>query len=786
MFESRETIIPSGVAPQNLNSDQGNGSPLKKIIIIGGLILLLLILVAGALFVLSKFLIKKYNPNILPTEETPATSTQNILPNLNLPATATSTIATTTFSNIAVEYLSFADFYKLPEGKIDIKLNDYSLPLNIKIDVLNYYDLSRKLSLDPVLNDLNTNGFAEIDNPWVKEVTDFYSIYSTLEKKQIPFLITSDFILYYHQTVLKKIFKDIEENIFYDNLWSINKDLYNSAKNRYEARLSAIGNVNDSILEGERLEAAFFAVALELLKPADNQVAPKGTLDDKNKFVTTETERFYFVTPPYLRDDVLKEVKLIRDSKEKVKSPVMLYTRDYADFVVPADYRSNARLNNFYLTTKWLNSVFPLNYRDKNCPNCLLDREDWRLAMIAASFISSDFSDLPELKNKWARIYKVISYFNPLREDLNYVYYRDALKSVFGEAYKIDELFDDKNPEAKNNMVKLQAKLNSLEFSPFLGAIDKKNPDTNYRLGFKMLVETYLPNDYIFTHLTYPVVDSFLGTSTKANNITACYVKSASRRCNGIALDAVNVVYPIAHNDYFTENSSYLNYDKEIINLRTKFNEDAVWHTTNYWASLSSISAYLNTPSVNLPLFSQTLAWHDRTLTTAVSAWVNMQLPLEKFSVNQLFKGQGFNNFSRFNDNSYVEPNLALIDELLATNLMMQKMFTALQVNQEVVAVPNALILANENLTALRTVVVKELTGLPLEAEDNEIITNFAKQLTINEPINAKKILTLKTPGLKNGLKEDVSRLKLMILIHREGDDKVFSVGPVWDYSESR
>lgn len=786
MFESRETIISSGEAPASLNSDPSKKSNLKKMILIGGLVLLLLAVFAGIWFAVSKFLINKSNPNIIAIEEAPATSSQNILPNLNLPDTATSTIATTTFSNIAVEYLSFADFYKSPDTKIDIKINDYSLPLNVKIEVLNYYDLSRKLSLDPALENLNKNGFAIIDNPFVKEATDFYSIYSTLEKKQIPFLITSDFILYYHQTVLKKVFKDIEENIFYDNLWSINKDLYNSAKNRYEARLAAIGNINDSILEGERLEAAFFAVALELLKPAENQVAPKGTLDDKNKFVTTETERFYFVTPPYLRDDVLREVKLIREGKEKVKSPVMLYLRDYTDFVVPADYRSNARLNNFYLTTKWLNSVFPLNYRDKNCPNCLLDREDWRLGMIAASFISTDFSDLPELKNKWARIYKVMSYFNPLREDLNYVYYRDALKSVFGEAYKIDELFDDKNPEAKNNLSKLQTKLNSLEFSPFLGAIDKKNPDTNYRVGFKMLVETYLPNDYIFTHLTYPIVDSFLGTSTKTNNITSCSVKNVSRRCNSIALDAVNLVYPIANSGYFAENSSYLNYDKEVFNLKTKLSEDTVWHTTNYWSGLSSVSAYLNTPSLNLPLFSQTLAWHERSLNTAVSAWINMQLPTEKFSVNQLFKGQGFNNFSRFNDNSYVEPNLALIDELLATNLMMQKMFAALQVNQEVVSVPNALVAANENLTAIRSVVVKELTGAPLGPEDNEIITNFAKQLTIEEPLGAKKLLMLKTPGLKNGLKEDISRLKLMILIHREGDDKVFSVGPVWEYSESR
>jgi len=787
MFGDQEIIIPSGAPSDNFSNNPGGRSSTKRIFLIIGLVLLLVILGIGIFFGIKNFWSKKNSLNNGPAVVEPiTTTTPGILPNLNLPLTATTSEATSTFSNIAIEYIAFADFYKTPDNKIEPKFQDYKLPLNVKIDVLNYYDLSRKLNLDPALASLNSSGFATIDNPWVKEAPDFYAIYSNLEQKQIPFLITSDFILYYYQTVLKKAFKDIEENIFYDNLWSINKDLYNSAKNRYEARLAAIGNVNDSVLEGERLEAAFFAVALELLKPTPDQIAPKGMLDDKNKFVTTETERFYFVTPPYLRDDVLREVKLIRESKEKTKSPVMLYTRDYKDFLIPVDYRGNARLNNFYLTTKWLNSIFPLNYRSPSCPNCLVDKEDWRLGMIAASFISADFSDLPELKNKWARIYKVMSYFNPLREDLNYVYYRDALKSVFGEDYKIDELFDDKNPEAQNNLQRLQTKLNALDFSPFLGAIDKKDPATNYRQGFKMLVEGYSPNEYVFSKLIYPNIDTYQGTALGKNNITACYMKGIYRRCNGFALDIISLVQPIANNPYFEENSAYLYYGQEIKILKDKLNQDMVWHTNNYWSMVSALSAYLGMEKTSQPLFARSLAWRDQTLNTAVSAWVNMQLSTDKFSVNKLSKGQSFNNFSRFNDNAYVEPNLNLINELLANSVMMQKMFSALQVNREVVSVSSALQMANDNLTALRSVVIKELSGEKLGPEDNEIISNFAKQLTIEKNAAAPKQIALKLPGLKNGLKEDISRLKLMILIHQDGEDRVFSVGPVWSYVESR
>jgi hypothetical protein len=46
--------------------------------------------------------------------------------------------------------------------------------------------------------------------------------------------------------------------------------------------------------------------------------------------------------------------------------------------------------------------------------------------------------------------------------------------------------------------------------------------------------------------------------------------------------------------------------------------------------------------------------------------------------------------------------------------------------------------------------------------------------------------LTISFPYYKNGLKEDLSQLKLMVIVHQEGDGKFISAGPVWDYIESR
>lgn len=796
MFSDQTPIIESNDSNQKLEDDSENTVNSKKIIIFIVIGIFLLVLGVAAFFLVKNLANKKTalekNNNILVASSTNtntpviSSSTQISTSSLptNMPASALD-VSNSPFASIAIEYLSFYDFYTAPDNKIEAKFNDYELPLNVKIDVLNYYDLSRKLNLDPGLDSLSNEGFAVIDNPWYKEAPDFYSIYSSLEKKQIPSLVTSDFILYYYQTILKQVFKDIEENIFYNNLWSINKDLYNSAKSRYEARLASIGDINDSILEGERLEAAYFAVSLELLKPTPTQIASKDAAVTTNKFSFSDSSRYNFVTPPYLKDDVTRELKLIRDAREKAKSPVMLYSRDYRDFFVPVDYRNNAKLNNFYLTKKWLNSVFPLNYKDKNCPNCLLDKEDWRLGMIAASFISVDFSDLPDLKNKWARIYKVMSFFDPLRADLNYVYYRDTLKTLFGEKYDVATLFDDKNPEAKNNLAKFQAKLNSADFSLLLGGIDKNDSNVNYRRGFKMLSENYSPNDYIFNNLAYPKVDSYLATTTQTGNVTACDYKSRARRCNGMALDVINLLKPINDNNTFSENANYANYNKEVDNLNAKLKKDIVWQNVNYWSNLSALSSYLNSPKNNLPLFSRSIAWSNQNLNTAAGAWINMQVPVDKFKVNESVASQNFDNFSKYRDNAYVEPNLNLINELIANSVMTQKMLNALQVDKEVYSVKVALESLNANLSALKGIIIKELSNQAFDAQDNETISNFTKQLVIDNTVPSQKQLIINFPNTKKNLKEDLSRLKLMVLIHQDGDDRVLSVGPVWSYKES-
>jgi len=753
-------------------------------------LILAVIVLALAIFLI----IKKYNVEPQAPLEPTATTTplennfggSGTLPDSNNPNGTATSSASTTLSNLAIEYLAFTDFYNIPDNSLDIKIEDYSLPINIKKDGMNYPDLSRKLDMDSGITNLNNNGFAVIENPWQNEVNDFYSIYQRLDEKQVPVLITSDFLIYYYQNTLKSVFKDIESNIFYDNLWLINKELYNLAKSRYETRLASIGDINDSILEGQRLEMAFFAVSLELLKPSKGQTDSQGTINNKSKFSAADAERFYLTIPPYLKDDVAKEVALIKEGKQNIKSPNLLYKKNYAEFNVPAEYKVDAKLNNFYLAAKWLNSTFPLEYKSDTCPDCLLDKEDWRLSMIAASLITTDFSSRPDLKSRWAKIYKLMDFFKGLRDEIDYVNYYDSLVSLFGDDYSVDDLFADSNPEASANLEKLKTQLFAHNYDIIQGAISKTDPAAKPFIGFKMLAESYWPNDYIFNRLTWPLAGTYQGTSTKVvGDITACDYQKTIRRCNGFSLDIVNLIHPLSGNQIFDKNTKYTNYQKEAAGLIAGLSDISLWHSSNYWSTLSIMKSVLDADSKKMPVFAGSSEWAAQELETALSAWTNLQLPLEKFSLIPIFTGQSLNNFSQYDENVYVEPNLPLINELIATNNMLAQMFTALRLNEELNSAAKNLQDIDNDLKNIRGIIIKELSSETLDERDSEIITDFTKKFMIDQKTRASRVLTL-TFSSKTTVKESVEKIRLKVLVHASQGNKVISVGPVWDFQESR
>lgn len=776
-------IDPAG---NNQQDDEAN-SKKKKIIIFIIVAFLLFVLIFLIWYFLPAFSFKKNNQNNPEDLELATSSDQIGLGAYLNPTDNVNESDNGLFDDLeGVEYVAFSDFYNLEAVSQEINFNNYNLPINIKLDVANYYDISRKLDLESSLNSLNQSGFAVIDNPWIEEADNLYALANLLDERQIPLYISADFISYYYQSILKLAFKEIEENVFYESLWNINKALYEIARVRYESHLSEAGPVNDRVLEGERLATAFFAVSLELLKPDDNQIEANNRFSS-GLFNEQERKKYEFVVPSYLNDDVLRELDLIDQAKLTQKSPVLLYDRDYKNFVVPTEYSDNARLNNFYLAATWLNSTFPLNYRDSNCPDCLLDKDDWRINFIAANFIAQDFSISQDLKNEWARVYKSLAFFKGLRDAWNYIDYQDSFITLFPEGAKVNEIFAENNEKAEDNFESLRQKLLERQSLPVQGAYNINAWDGRRYAGLQFLADFYWPNNFILSNLRYPYVGYYQGDDREipANNVTACKLQGVYQRCQGSAQDILFLIDDTWRGQSFIENSNYSAYHEAISGLRPLVQEVMNNNINNYWSSLLLWQSYLKSFDEYLPSYLQTESWKTQMAASVVASWIDMQLPLDKIVLRTQINTSGtLSTGSTLLNYAWLEPNLEFYQRLLAHNEMIITMFQSLSIHERSSSAINYLKDAKIVLSNLQTIAAKQAQGESLNEADNQVIRDFAKMYSVEKSSDKNLIWT--NEALKAKVRQKILAPKLLIMIHPINDQLVLSVGPVFNYQETK
>ncbi|HMB66070.1 MAG TPA: hypothetical protein VKO42_04290, partial [Patescibacteria group bacterium] len=162
MFVDQEKNKPENQlhSPQENNDDQ-----LKSMLIFGGFVVFLLVLILVAFFLM-------YNMSGDGGGDASGDSNNREQPgklgNENrLPGESgkTSTSAEDKLINVEAEKLSFGQFYDKNEYKpATTTLSTYALPLNVKTDVANYHDISRKINLDNKIDHLNNAGFARVDD----------------------------------------------------------------------------------------------------------------------------------------------------------------------------------------------------------------------------------------------------------------------------------------------------------------------------------------------------------------------------------------------------------------------------------------------------------------------------------------------------------------------------------------------------------------------------------------------------------------------------------------------
>lgn len=696
------------------------------------------------------------------------------------------------FSNVKAETLKFSDYYEAPKDKYEAKADSIRMPLSIKVDVANYYDFSRKVELsEKQIDELNKNGFTVMDNIFKKEAADFYGLNNLISKKDMPQFISSDFIWYFYQNQMKEVFADIKVGTFYKDLWKINKEFFQIANARYKKTKAKVGTANDPVLEAERLEAAFFAVGLELLRPKSGQISGE-ELSTGNKFSASEKDDYVFELPDYLAADVAKELALIAKADSTDKSPVLLYERNYEEFAPIAENHGNAKLANFYLAHRWFNSVFPLYYRDDSCKDCLLDQNDWLINFIANAFIAKDFADNQELKNRWARIYKVVSYFSGLRKDLTYLHYNEVMSNLFGEGYDPEQIFsiEPERQRAEQAAKKVQDEIARRDdYYGLEGSYDRADLTTKPILGMRLLQTDFWPDYFIFKQLIHPKVSKFLPAKKEltAKNVTACpnvtRVKSEAGdvRCAAIGLDIINILQPVISNAYFNENTSYRNYTQQsdvLKNQLLNFSANS-WHASQYWSTLDVMRKSMLKPiELTGPIITNTGNWRNRQTTAALAAWVNLRLPADKLVPNLENVSGGDLPESAY----FVEPSPVLIDELLANARMLGKMMGALRLVKDVDLTGKKLAEVQDELLKLKAIIKKEMAGENLDNNDLANLANFSRKYLVSKAGEKRTVFAF--DKLKTA--EDIGTLKLIVIIEQIKGKKYLAIGPVYSLQEGQ
>lgn len=690
-----------------------------------------------------------------------------------------------TENDVKAEYLTFGQFYKKEDASIKPKISKFDLPINVKTDVSNYHEVYRQINLDPYIGNLNKDGFLIINNPYKIEANDFYSAYKIINKNNLPLLVTDDFTIYYFQNFIKNIFKEIEKDFFYNDFFSINKDFFDVANSRYKKRMEKEGLVNDPLLEGERLEAVFFAVGLELLKPTSGQIAYSEAADDK-LFATLESEKYNYSLPYYLADQVKSEVALIRQASQTAKSPITLYERNYKEFKVPNEYKSNVKLNNFYLALHWMNTVFPIYEQSSSCPKCFLDKDDWQINFIAAGLIAKDLSDNQNFKNQWAKIYKLISYFSGLRSDLTYLKYNEAFSKIFGKEYNLEYIFSDENRNRNEDILKAREELSKYNFVAIEGGYLRGDELNKPIIGLRMLTEPYWPNDFILNQLVNPFVTLLKENTISKDNKTACAIENKTVRCRGFGMDIINLIHSVKNKDNYTLiNTNYLGYDERIKEMRRelgKFNVNS-WYNSSYWTTLSMLKSMFSFKMDMLP-YAQTEGWEKKSVNTALGAWVNLQIPISDFRVNasNLSDSQALETPKTCNPFNYIEPNLGLIKELRAQSNMLLGMLTALKFTEESAYINNSFKELNYYLSSLEKIILKEIAGESLNEEDCAFINTMVSRYSVKDSANKNFSINFKD-GNKS-MVESIDGVNWLIAVNKYGNENVFIFGPVFNYKE--
>jgi hypothetical protein len=682
---------------------------------------------------------------------------------------------------------SLAGNYRLEALDIELKAPQYELPLQ-ESDVTNYGEFSQKFLTDEAaLEKLKENGFVVISNPYNPKEEDITVMYDRLGREGQLIFITSDTLLHLYHVQFDDSMSQVEQNELYDLLWELDKALLNASVEDYN-------RVSGEEKEAARRNAAYFAVALSLLQPEEEQIKEiKDPYDPEagTYFDPAAKEKYQFEVPVFVKDEVKAELALIEKQEGFETSPIFLYEEDYSQYVPRGHYTRSEKLQNYFRAFMWHGRMSML------LKGKLIQAEDpekeSRIQTIQASLITSRLEDNPDLLQKWDRIYAITAFYVGVSDDLGPYEYMEAMETVFGSGsrnFNATTIGELKVELAGYRSPEIYGGTGSGTHELILTAeqADELLEDTK---GFRFMGQRFIPDSYIFFRLTGPYTKDYTGDQEQ---VPFTYRDSEYGNNRGFprGLDAMALLGSERAVYWLDElnDSSYKNYSLRYGELDSEFSNfsAADWNRNLYWSWLYTLQPLMNDYGEGYPTFMQTDAWQDKELSTSLASWTELRHD------TILYAKQSYgieDSLPVFGDKTvgYVEPVPEHYNRLLALTRMTADGLEELDALDED---------TGRNFESLESVLEKlieisekELENKELTEEDKLYIFKFGEIIKTSVSVDeeARKTTLVADvhtePNDELVLEEGAGYVDMVIVAYKVPDGRVFlAAGPVMSYYE--
>jgi len=543
--------------------------------------------------------------------------------------------------------LALASSYHLEGFTVDMCAPSYVLPLALaKVSNLGQMESLFSLNADQK-GLLQTNGFAVV--PWGGD--DIVGPYSTLKDLETPIFVTSDTLLHLYHIQFGEILKRIEEEEFFNGVLLMSAAMLEKAIEDYA------GYSDSDLKEAARRNAAYFAVALELLQtPTEgyDEDAERWEVEQWNEENPWDPKEFVpvptvdYQVPGWVKAEVEAEVGKVEAHEGFAPSTIFnsddgcgcvldgCYCEDYSQYVPRGHYTRSETLKRYFKAMMWYGRMAFLL---KGGEGALVSEYDADIATVQASLTAAELHDVQvgeaTAGEIWDRIYLVTAFFVGTADDLTPYEYLDAIETVFGTEFEATELVDD------GKLLSLKAELAQMRNPEIYGGsgvcvIDP--PFTEEKLdeclaktkGMRFMGQRFVPDSYMFQNLVSPAVGMYVGDGEP---FTMKVTGGGPARCFPRGLDVMAVLgseraYDILEEEGDTEYQGIdTSYDQQLEELRDEFAEfdTADWNRNLYWAWLYALQPLLKEFGDGYPGFMQTEAWRDRELQAALASWAELR-----------------------------------------------------------------------------------------------------------------------------------------------------------------